>query len=257
MLFFFKPKKIVIDFFTPIHTVYEFFSIKPAIKSTPEWWKKLPKTVSTAEKHITSTVKMCPGFTDFYKQGFMLPAWSDIAIQVVKESRFKEDTNFLAKSSSRQIDALFNGNSTSSHSPYQWGNNFPEFTHIKFLTPWAMKQKSDVPWLWIEPTWDNIEFNSELRVLPGVVQPNITTNVNIQCFIRKSDSLIEIEAGQPMLHMIPITEQEVIVKNHLIDLIEWNKIRASYAPIFKFTGGHNWIKNFKKQEQEEKKCPFH
>lgn len=50
------------------------------------------------------------------------------------------------------------------------------------------------------------------------------TGTNINIFIYKNSADFTIEAGQPLVHIYPITENEIEYRMHLIDLREYEKI---------------------------------
>ena len=61
-----------------------------------------------------------------------------------------------------------------------------------------------------------------------------------------------LEAGQPLVMLVPLTDKEVIVKKHLIGKDEMIR---KYVRVTTF---HNhYVKEKKIQQQKEKKCPFH
>ena len=84
MIFFFKKKKKVIDCFTSNQMVYEQFPIAKANEYIPDWYKKLNATYSTnvpnTLREKAATVKRCPGISNLFNEGFILPLWSDLIL---------------------------------------------------------------------------------------------------------------------------------------------------------------------------------
>lgn len=255
MLFFFKPKKIVVDAFTPIHVVHKYFSIKPAVQHIPEWWKNTPKTlnlpVSSKIRLDTPTIKTCPGFIDFYKKGFIVPSWTDMIFVPDKNMPTNIDSSFA----SSEVSLLFNKGIVS-HNSSQWNNSFDDAIHFKLLSPWTLHQKEDISWLIAEPTWNTLKDNINLRLVPGSMNFKLVHSLNFNYFITNKMPLIEIEADQPLAHLIPITEKDVELRNHLVSKEEWDRLRFEDTPTFKFNNTYKFIEKWHKTNIE-KKCPFH
>ena len=55
-----------------------------------------------------------------------------------------------------------------------------------------------------------------------------------------------IKATKPLVHLIPLTEKKVVVKNHIVSNQEYRQIQNKYKKVF-FTNNYKKIK----------KCPFH
>jgi hypothetical protein len=85
--------------------------------------------------------------------------------------------------------------------------------------------------------------------------------VFINFAMRQSDrdgtpNLLPIEAGEPLVQLIPLTEREVIVRNHLVDKDRWQQIYEKNNHAF-FFNNHNKKRNLlKRQEESQSKCPF-
>ena len=250
-MFFFKRKKITLDCFTDRPDVCKYTPIEFANKHYPEWWKKLPKTYNTQNPNLNNTLgeqptmKGCPGLIDNFQYGVVLPLWSDIAIHITH----------------RECNWQFSDHITpaQSHDPNQWVGFLPlergQF-HIKLESPWFFKTKDDIHWTFSQPTW-NMSTISDYTVLPGVVsyKYQITTNINM-IIHPKQDHRFIIEAGQPIAHITPLSEREVIIKNHLIDTAEFNKMRFEYGTTNKFEKNLSWHKKMI-DRNEKSKCPFH
>jgi len=256
MLFFFKPKKIVVDAFTPVHVVHKYFGIKPAIQYTPEWWKNTSKTINVPVSNKMNldqaTIKTCPGFIDFYKKGFIVPSWTDMIFVPDKDTH-----NIDYKSASSEVPELFN-KGIMRHNPDQWNRAFEDAIHFKLLSPWTIFQKENISWVMAEPTWSTLKDNTNLRLLPGSTNFKLVHSLNFNYFITNKTPVIEIEADQPLAHLIPITEKDVEIKNHLVSKEEWHRLRFTDNPTFKFINSYKFIEKWHKTNIEEKnKCPFH
>jgi hypothetical protein len=238
-MIFFKRKKIVIDAFTYSSVAYNVFPIEKAIKFTPDYWKKLP--VSQTEKTLQGiqyeqpTLKRCDGFKSLYTNGFIVPLWTDIILESLGDS-------WAFKCADDNTGITY-------HPAKQMGEGLQQLHHAKILSPWIFKEKTGVNFLWMEPTWNSIDYNYNLRVVPGVLDFKYQVGVNINVFFPKIPHRIELDAGIPIAHLIPLSENEIDIRNHLISKEEYEKIKSiDYK--FAFIGGY-------KKKIDKMKCPFH
>ena len=257
-MFIFKNKPLVVDAFTFVPTAHELFPIRPAIYSLPDWWKNLPSTLDRQVSRDLSvksgTMKNCSGFKELYKSGYMISAWSDVVINVPEEYSFTGSFDVsMAQNPLNSIglqDFLI-------HEPHLYNNTYPDLFHCKIMSPWLIKQNQDFKWMWSEPTWNTLERNSGAKILPGVIDFKYQNQSNINLFLKKSGQLFELEAGDPIVQVIPLTDRRVEVKNHLISPQEWIRLSNQSAHHFKFFNGFNTLKKKRKEVENEKKCPFH
>jgi hypothetical protein len=239
-MFLFKKKKIILDCFTYNSSAYEYAKIDRASKFYPDWWKNTPRKHDNSAGQV-STIKTCTGLIDNYQYGVMLPLWSDLNITI--NSADKSCRWEFADGASR-IDA---------HPPAQWDKYADPNTniHLKMVTPWMFKCKEDVPFMYMQPYWNYQPFNS-MSVPTGIINFKYQNATNFNMFINSTlDAHIELRHGDPLAHMIPIDNREVITHNHLIDDKEYNKLVVKLS----FNGNYNIVK--KLMEEKESKCPFH
>jgi hypothetical protein len=239
VFFFFKKPKVVVDCFTNDETTYKFSRIDDATKFYPDWWKALP---NEKDDGLTkrSTMKRCQGFIDYYTHGFIVPLWSDLNLKV-------EDNN--------TITWIFaDGKSVAAgHSLEQVGDYVDKnkVSQLKLKTPWHLKSKEYVPFVWMQPYWNYQPFDN-ISIPPAVVDFKYQHGTHINMFLKvEKGARIELKHGLPMAHMIPMTEKEVELKHHLVDDKEFN----SYIQDIKFT--HNYKHRKELIDTKEKKCPFH
>lgn len=245
-MFLFKPKTITIDCFTYNNAAFELFKIDQATKFYPEWWKTLPRLVVNTEKNngdITApTMKNCPGIIDYYKFGFIMPLWSDFLFEVGKIN-----TNYMRVNSA-------DPNSTSSKHPvFQRGEYLPEnnYSHIKLESPWHIASNKNIKFLWCKPLW-NFANPNEFVQPPSIIDfyHQHTSNVNF-FFVRKQETYKFImEAGTPMGHFVPLSENKIKIKHHLLTRIEFEqRAQKSY---FRFSFNRSYIryKNLKDKKRD-------
>lgn len=236
-----KKSKIIVDAFTANSTAYELFPIDHAIKFVPDWWKNAPKEYEVRELFPVSTIKRCPAVIETFKHGLMLPLWSDLAIAT------RGGDNWEIKFSDPRT-------SIEPHDAGQW-NMYADpqkYMHIKLMSPWALKTKEEIYWTYGKPTW-NFPVDNNLFMAPGIInfKTQHSTHVNILMPLEARSPYI-INAGQPVAHMIPLTEKEIDIRTHLISEEDF---RARHTNQF----SHSFVKGYIRTNaiKKEKKCPFH
>ena len=60
---------------------------QPAKKYIPEWWKNVPAFVPNAgyeqqSKDQDKTIKQCPALFDWFQQGYVIPMWADLHVEL-------------------------------------------------------------------------------------------------------------------------------------------------------------------------------
>jgi hypothetical protein len=238
-MFWFKRKKIIVDCLTFDKTIYEYSQLQKAIKFYPDWWKKLPNEYYHGV-YTVPTMKRCHGLIDNYAYGFILPLWSDLNL-IIKDRKIHQWQYADGFSEAVIHDSAQMGD-------YMDGS---EAAHIKLTTPWRLKSKSEVPFHCVQPYWNYKPF-AFMSMPSGIINFKYQPSLNVNMFINvKENSMIELKFGTPLLHIIPLTEKEVVLKHHLVDVQEYKSMRG----VVKFAGNYKEIK--KKKQEKERKCPFH
>lgn len=243
MIFFFKKPKIVVDFFTTRPDVYKHAPIDYAYKFYPDWWKNTPSTVKKNNFFKTATIKKCNGIIDTYQQGLIIPLWDDLAFRV-------QNKNISWKHADGQ-------SSCDVHSYEQWETyaDMSKYYSLKIFSPWIAKCKSDINFYFTKPFW-NHPLNTPYHILSGVLNFKYNNATNIQMMINiHEDYDHTIQALTPMAHVIPFTEKKLIIKNHLVDRLEYEKLDIKNILLKKFI--NQYTKNMNNSKRQEKKCPFH
>lgn len=216
MFFWKKNEEVILEFFTHIPSVYEFFKIKPSTFHFPGWWKNLPIDkcpVGKIRNDFTGTnMKHCRGFIDLYKHILTLPMWAELEIKI-------EDNNFKWISNS--------GMDITQHHPeqYQGLHSDYNFFHLKINTPWALyNKKSKVDIMLID---NNLHKPSPLfTVVPGVLKGDQRHQINVNLFGQSTQQprVVNYSFNEPLVHLVPITDKKVKLKYHLIDIKEYNNL---------------------------------
>ena len=252
MIFIFKKKEITIDAFTNLSVAFNSFPIRRASKSFPDWWKKHPARIMTnyhdasndnSEKIDipTATIKTCDGIFDLYNSGFIIQLWTDLTLKT-------SETGSWIYSSKNILNAT--GNSES-----QFGENFNNYIHIKLISPWIIKEKTGVNFLFTPTVWNNTDYWNHMHFLPGVVNYKTQSATHVNLFVNKVNQTIHMSAGIPLAHVIPLSENKINIKCHLIDDMEYQKLNVSRS-YFSYFNAHKNFKKLIEQRESESKCPF-
>jgi hypothetical protein len=220
-----------------------------ASKAFPDWWQRLtpyePTFYSTPEnghflrKHHDMTARDCYAIVELYKKGIILENWSDIS--------FKVENGLY------HYWAADNTDPPQDHIREQLGGSFPNHYHIKLVSPWAFREKTGAKFLWLGAEWSLDKL--EIKVLPGVINFDIISPVNVNFMFPMRNGTFTIPVGNPFVHIVPLSEKKLKVHNHLVTKPEFEKLRlTSDNPSF-----YGWRKvlQLRKRNKERGTCPFH
>ena len=245
-MFFFKKKIIVVDCLTSSVTAHDFHPIEKTSAFLPEYWKKLPAynpvlAPTGGNMYVDrSSLKRCPGFVSLYKQGAILPMWADMQIKTTIDSY-----EYLAAYSIGQKGAEH-------HNEWQYGNTFANYIHMKIISPWAIRQNRHCNFLMSPVIWNTVEHWSNFKILPGVVDFEHQHSSHINLFLEKNREKILISAGTPLYQIVPLTDNNVEFKTHLVDPAEINKLFARNPGTF----NDNYNGTKRADLEKKSKCPF-
>tara|TARA_B110000285_G_scaffold227330_1_gene288482 strand:- start:1667 stop:2431 length:765 start_codon:yes stop_codon:yes gene_type:complete len=249
-MFFFKKKTRIVDCFTSNQMVHDHFPIAPAKEFIPDWFKKLNSTynvnVDSTLRNNAVTVKRCPGITSLFNKGFVLPLWTDMKLdfkplennqfEFRAETAAQDPTWGVEVHDSRQYTGLFENN----------------FFQSKITSPWLIKEKSGLDFMFIEPTYTMTNPNI-FTVIPGVLNFKYQNYANINLMTEITTPMqkqIHISAGEPLAHIIPLTEDNVELRVHKLSKEDFNSLNES-------TSAYKWYGTyFDRKKNIEKKCPY-
>lgn len=247
-MFWFKRNKIVVDAFVHSDIIYELSKIDYAHKFFPQGWKSLPATkeIKAAQYQESKamlnipTIKKCPGFNNLFSKGFIIPSWTDMVLEDVNGNIQAFDPTLQQR--------------TEAHPNWAWWPELYEgYAHVKIISPWLLSEKSGIHFVYHQCDWHNTDRIANFHVLSAIIDYKAQNNTHINVFMKKG-TIINIQHGDPLVHIVPITEKEVELKTHRVDEKEYSKIMHNNAGHFMWSGQHRALYNAMKEK--ESKCPF-
>jgi hypothetical protein len=227
-MFLFKKRKIYLDCFTQHGIVAQDNPIQKASNFIPDWWKKLPK----GYQHKTElgvdifkpTMKGCLGFIDLYRSGLIVPLWSDL--------------NFKVQNGQFYYQFAHNDGVIGHHNSEQHLGGLKNLLHFKIISPWFFKETRGINFFVTSCIWSSLDHMPKLHILNGVVNFKINQACNINGFasLENQPYQYNLEAGMPLVQIIPLSEEDVIPVIHTVSEAEWMKISRNTTP-YKFL---NW-----------------
>jgi hypothetical protein len=250
MLFFFKPKNINLDCFTPLRSNITMFPIDYSSRFFPEWWRQLPKEFEhTAvpaglDPKLAPTMKSCVGFTRYFNQGVTMPLWSDLRIDITTDPlQYHWD----------MVDG--DGHESQVHDFRQMGTYLDphQYGQLKITPKWIFSCQEDVNWVWTQNTWCAKSF--DIILPPGILNFRYAGGVAVNMFFSLAkQQTFKLDAGQPLVNIIPMSERPVKIHLHEVSNEEYSKIISRDRA---FTYGRNkYKKNREFLQKNESRCPF-
>ena len=243
-MFWFKPTKIVVDCFTYHHSIFDFYRPVKASNFIPDGWKALPKKVDLrcfpnnpeSKMYVDgATAKTCVGFINLYRSGFILQNAVELNLEITKEGNL----NAHSTDPMRPMQV-------SQHDTYQvWDTFYKDYAHIKLTPPWSIVEKTGVNFMFTKCTWNDTHMADNFHVLNGILDYKIQHNCAVN-FYAKKESIVKLYAGQPLAHIIPLSEKKIELRYHLISSEE-------YMHRFGFVPANRLYPEF---ERVKKQCPF-
>lgn len=225
MLFFFKEKPIEITAVvsSAYSQVCELSPIKLASECRPSWWKNTPS--SKFDWNLfgpTSTVKSCPGVGLSIQRGFILPMWSDLALETQGEL-----WKWVYSDRKSRVEV---------HSNFQAPGFYEDHHIFKVNSPWKIISSVDL--FVCSPFYLNNK--APLYSTPSGFIPPILNTCAVNPFlmfkkdIQKQQYLIK--CGSPLLHILPFTDKKINFKCEIVSNEEYEKISNRTATNNHFIG---------------------
>jgi hypothetical protein len=158
------------------------------------------------EKYGKEILDQCPGISDYKKYGWIMPAWDDIFIKATKN-------HTIAYIGSRPIDGAKSRATTGMTCPGRMDRNMIDglvhtdisgYEPLHFGCPWGVETENVS--LFLLPAYYHSRFLDDIIIYPGIVdyQKGFST-ISFICS-PKRECEIRINAGEPLLHIIPFTK---------------------------------------------------
>jgi hypothetical protein len=224
-----RRSTIHLDCFTAIPNLDNLFPLIPAAEELPGWWKNL-KPTTKYENIDRGTMKTCPGVADYFRSGFLIPSWRDFHIQL--------DKGYPIVKPDGQADV---------HHPSQWGTALDGYAHFKLISPWRIQEKTGVNFLFTNAFWH--KHNHQMFVPNGIVNYKYQSTTNVNMVVNKNNfpNNFSIDAGDPLVHCLPVSDQNIKLHLHVVDSTEYMKLETYH---FSFAG--NYYKNKKQIDKNSK-----
>lgn len=248
MLFWKKPKIIVLDAFVSVDAIKNLYPIDKTSNFYPQWWKTMAPTYTYQDQFgielQAATMRHCSGLIDLYKRGVSIPLWTDLKVKTSSDGGWW--CNFVSGF----------GNAMA-HDSRQLGGNLENLIHIKLNSPWLIREKTGCQFLYHGHPWNNLSNLGDYFIPPGIVNFKYSNSTEINTFFPKKDTVISIDAGTPMAHLIPLTDNELSVKCHYVTDAEYRNLSLTAGYRSKSVGNYNNKKKIlSSKEAKESKCPF-
>lgn len=233
-----KEEKPKITWWSVIDGLEKVVPIISAKEVIPDWWKVVERYVDDNIEN-KGTVKNCPSFPEFITQGYVLPLWCDLHLNI-QHDKFEWKTP----------EKMF---SFSSHSDIQFRDFVPQ--HIRDNS--SMVLKPNCPWrvktspgysVWQMPMY--YHYSPVFEVLPGIIWSDIHHEVNQQMLMKKYGQFT-LKRGTPLAVYIPFKREkyDFEIKKNDNGTASWTNESYLHTRT-KFKGG------YKLNQSEAKKCPF-
>ena len=241
-----KDNKVI--FWSTIEGLEEIVPPQPAIKYIPEWWKNTPSFIPNKEGEKRNkgneTVKVCPALYDWFSQGYVIPMWCDLHIEVKEtgEVDCKQPTNILG-------GGFMPNSAYISWMPEQQKKD--AVAVLRLNCPWRIKTPAGYS-SYQFPMW--YHFNPDFEVPPGPIWTDEFHEVSPQ-IILKHYGEIKIDRGTPLCVYVPYKREpndtfhyEIKRRDEECKMLETKTQLISRT---KFHGG------YKEMQKDKGGCPMH
>lgn len=238
MIFFNKKKKITLDCFTCNPSIAKNTPIDNANKFYPEWWKKMASKTKDEKfgiEYNVATIKRCDGIIEQYKKGFVIPLWSDIIIETNDQKEY------------RYVYSSEENSAITFHGSRQLGPVLGKHIHMKLQSPWYIKEKSGVKFVFNPAVYNLADYFFQLQIPTAIVDFKSQYGTHINMFLPNKTNRIEIPAGTGLAHYIPIEDIDVKLNIEILSISEWQQLDIQEGYMTHFMGRYK--KANKKNEQ--------
>jgi len=211
----FLKKQNKIEFFIPNSVAAENYPILTVKDYKLDWVKRARSSLEKARidgrfnNPGFTHLARCPGIFELLKYGYVVQTHRDILISP-NETGFEWAVAGLGEGSCNVSDGYNGGvgQAIDILSRVEWPLPYPPnvFTYIiKIQTEWNVVTPKNIKLLIIPLPYPD-EF--EIMASSGILDPSISTQVNFQGYIFKTNKNIILKAGTPLQMVIPLTEKK-------------------------------------------------
>ena len=185
----------MIEFVTDVLHVDELYP--PRERHRPAWLDRLPAEAESLDRFgkPNRTLRTCPGVTDLFDAGYVLPLWTDVAVTRTTDG---EDTIGWTAAWAEQESGAFE--------PSQVGMP-PHYTAspylVKLKAPWLLRTPRGISTLMLPLDYERDE---RFDVLPGVIDTDRYHQLHVLLRWRGEGSTT-LEAGQPLVLLVPFRRE--------------------------------------------------
>jgi len=184
-----------IQFFNTYPGVIETFPIEQGTKALPKWVKSARDSYVQNKEPNKNHLYRCPGIADIYKTGFVVRAWHDFSVEADDDD---VHVNLPSESLSNISVDVHKGDMIARFLPKR---HYSSISVIKLNTPWHVI--SPVKLMVVPFPYPD---HSDLEACGGILDPSISTEVNIQIYWNRPNSKTYVQAGTPLCLLIPLSE---------------------------------------------------
>jgi hypothetical protein len=198
----FNNKKPQVYFETDNWAVRKYAPIQPAKHFIPKKFLQMPVFLDKKEKMIdsTKTVRACPGISEYFGLGYVIPAWCDIEIYPMDDETVR----------ARYSDPSYNHGH---HLPEQMQQfmekTFKVRTPIRLDNPWRTYTSKGWSLLYL-PMLYHEEQN--WQAMPGITDNDIGALQGPINIMLKDPVQTLIKQGEPLCQVIPIYRDNVVAR---------------------------------------------
>jgi len=176
--------------------VVDHFSPYPAKKAPPDWFKKLPQTVSSVDKTI-ATAKNCIPLQDVVSAGYIIPNSFEIDLKTKQISSEEFDIE-MHKPKAANV-GFHHYDQCPMH------NNNGKINYFKLYLDWQIRTPPGYSCLFVDPF---LREHRPYQILPAIVDTDVY-DVPIN-FIGQLNSheITTIAPGEPIVQVIPFRRDD-------------------------------------------------
>jgi hypothetical protein len=90
-------------------------------------------------------------------------------------------------------------------------------------------EKKGIKFSYFGADWSLLQQQPKIRVLSGVLEFEKNHSTNVNMFVPKEDSSYNLQAGLPLVHIVPLTERKVEFRTQCVTDAEYREIAKRTA----------------------------